>query len=350
MDIFSDNNDLRKTIERLIGKKLNKLINIPHLGNNRSYVVTTYGEASKYFVKVYYRGNKNLKRKSAVEYQSLKYLWNNGIRSIPEPFIYDKENKIAVFEYVEGQRIDRRKLTNEDILEVISFIRSLYRLSKSEKNGYPYDASEACFSVKEITDNLSNRLNRLSFYAKENREEKLQEFLSEKLSPTFEKIKNWCKEACREKKISFRKKLPKSYRTLSPSDFGFDNCLRRKTGHLVFLDFEYFGWDDPAKMISDFLIHPRINLPDKFKKKFINETIAIFERDKKLKERLKVVFPLFGLKWCLIMLNEYLPENFERRVFAAAGSLDKKRICALQLSKAKRMLEKIKGSYTKLPY
>lgn len=35
-------------------------------------------------------------------------------------------------------------------------------------------------------------------------------------------------------------------RTLSPADHGFQNTLVRN-GQLVFLDFEYAGWDDQAQ-------------------------------------------------------------------------------------------------------
>ena len=38
---------------------------------------------------------------------------------------------------------------------------------------------------------------------------------------------------------------------ISPSDFGFHNALRTNTGP-VFFDFEFSGWDDPAKTIIDF--------------------------------------------------------------------------------------------------
>ena len=39
---------------------------------------------------------------------------------------------------------------------------------------------------------------------------------------------------------------------LSPSDFGFHNVIVEKDKILRFIDFEYAGWDDPAKMVSDF--------------------------------------------------------------------------------------------------
>ena len=50
--------------------------------------------------------------------------------------------------------------------------------------------------------------------------------------------------------------FPQRLRVLSPSDFGFHNALRRPDGTIVFVDFEYFGWDDPAKMMADAMLHP----------------------------------------------------------------------------------------------
>jgi hypothetical protein len=31
--------------------------------------------------------------------------------------------------------------------------------------------------------------------------------------------------------------------------------------------------------------------------------------------------PLYGLRWCLILLNEFLPERWQKRLFAAGGRL-----------------------------
>jgi hypothetical protein len=35
--------------------------------------------------------------------------------------------------------------------------------------------------------------------------------------------------------------------------------------------------------------------------------------------RLAAQYPLYGLRWCLILLNEFLPDRWRRRKFAAAG-------------------------------
>ena len=48
---------------------------------------------------------------------------------------------------------------------------------------------------------------------------------------------------------------------LSPSDFGFHNALLDDEGKLTFLDFEYAGRDDPAKLVSDFFCQPEVPVP-----------------------------------------------------------------------------------------
>ena len=56
--------------------------------------------------------------------------------------------------------------------------------------------------------------------------------------------------------LDFVAALPSAQRTLAPSDFGFHNTLRYANGALAFVDFEYFGWDDPAKLTADIMLHP----------------------------------------------------------------------------------------------
>ena len=47
---------------------------------------------------------------------------------------------------------------------------------------------------------------------------------------------------------------------LSPSDFGFHNAIDCPGG-TRFIDFEFAGWDDPAKAAIDFSLQPRVPVP-----------------------------------------------------------------------------------------
>ena len=139
-------------------------------------------------------------------------------------------------------------------------------------------------------------------------------------------------------------------RTLSPSDFGFHNCIRQPDGRLVFVDFEYLGWDDPAKMASDFLLHPAMNLDFPLKQRFLKNILNGFASQPGLEGRIKTVYPLFGLKWCLILLNEFLPENLERRRFAAGDFPSGTDPRIPQLAKSRKMLQSVVGTYGNFPY
>ena len=109
-------------------------------------------------------------------------------------------------------------------------------------------------------------------------------------------------------------------RTLSPSDFGFHNALETQSGEIFFLDFEYFGWDDPAKTVCDFLLHPGMALSPSLKLQFATSLVRGLPWSQGLRERVAAYYPLFGLKWCLILLNEFLPNQILRRRFAGSRS------------------------------
>ena len=112
----------------------------------------------------------------------------------------------------------------------------------------------------------------------------------------------------------------------------------------------YHDLDDPAKMIVDVLLHPGMNLTDDHKRRFFNGILQCFSDYPRLVKRVKVVYPLFGLKWCLILLNEFLPEELIRRQFAGMKDQDLLMLQVEQLSKAKHMLQNIGRNYEHFPY
>ena len=65
--------------------------------------------------------------------------------------------------------------------------------------------------------------------------------------------------------------------------------------------------------------------------------------DKNLENMVKVAYPLVGLIWCLIVLNEFLPLDLERRKFSNE-SIDEE-IQIKQLAKSEDLLQKIKMKY-----
>jgi hypothetical protein len=66
--------------------------------------------------------------------------------------------------------------------------------------------------------------------------------------------------------------------------------------------------------------------------------LKCFAADADLPERLALSYPLFAIKWCAIVLNEFLPDFLERREFAVRGSVDREDVRMRQLAKARKML------------
>ena len=83
---------------------------------------------------------------------------------------------------------------------------------------------------------------------------------------------------------------------------------------------------------------------------FVNNILHTFSDYKYLKQRIKILYSLFGLKWCLIFLNEFIPDHFLRRDFAHNHALDKKQLQKIQLEKAQRLLHTVQETYKAFPY
>ena len=104
-------------------------------------------------------------------------------------------------------------------------------------------------------------------------------------------------------------KISKKYLILSPSDFGFHNSIFLTNKKFIFIDFEYFGWDDPSKLINDFIWHPAMKMTIKQKFYWLKVSKSVFEYDKTLFSRIKATWPLYGFRWIMIILKDALKYN-----------------------------------------
>jgi thiamine kinase-like enzyme len=108
--------------------------------------------------------------------------------------------------------------------------------------------------------------------------------------------------------------------------------------NLKFIDFEYSGWDDPAKTICDFFLQPKVPVSTEFFGLVSTSFAESSKYPEKCLTRVKNVMPLCQAKWVLILLNGFSKVGRTRRNFSSAHH-----ISALenQLIKAKELLNKI---------
>jgi hypothetical protein len=201
-------------------------------------------------------------------------------------------------------------------------------------------ASEACLSLSELVRQNRRRLAHLL----ESPEPALARFLVSDLGPLLDRLGAAAERAYRAAGMDPEAELAVRDRVLSPSDFGFHNMLVQPGGDHVFLDFEYFGWDDPAKLAADVAWHPAMALAAGEAQRFNERMTLLLGDDRRFPARLAQFLPLIGIRWCLIVLNEFLPERWVRRQHAGTSG-DWEAAKARQLAKAHAILARVAADW-----
>jgi hypothetical protein len=334
---------------RLFAAKLKcDLINVERIagGRNSQIFRVKDSKGNKFAAKIYYSHRGDARDRLGTEFNTLSFLWGNNIKNIPKPLVTDPKNGFAIYEYIDGCSPLSTEITFHDIDRACELLLELKKLITHVDTVNLPIASEAVFSINELSGNIKQRYDRLMAIPKKHEVElKCQNFLSKKVYPFYIHLLKWSQNKLLTAGIRVNTILPYPERTLSPSDFGFHNAVRRPDGKLVFLDFEYFGWDDPAKMIADFVLHPGMKLRFEAKQRFVDKMLEIFDSQGRLRVRLSAFLPLLGIKWCFILLNEFIPVDMARRDFSSITSDGHEKRKLKQLSKAKKMLNEVVTNY-----
>lgn len=291
--------------------------------NNRVYKIEL-ADSSRLILKHYFQHPQDLRPRLKAEYEFLAYAWHQGIRTIPKPLANSSQENIALYSFIDGISATPDNSNLAFVEAAITFLLEINR-SNSKGNHLP-KASEACLQINDYFKIVESRINR--FLSPENEfNPKFHEFLTERLIPEWESVKNQtCKAALHDLEPS------KEDLILSPSDFGLHNTLFTPTPH--FIDFEYAGWDDPAKTICDFFLQPKIPIPFAYFPYFSQKVSNLTKNPEKTEKRALAMLPICKIKWCCIILNVFLKTGKSRRAFAKNDQLESQYI-----NRAKQYLE-----------
>lgn len=274
---------------------------LPGGRNNKVWKVTAGGR--RYLLKNYYWSETDPRDRLRQEWAFLKYLHAIGCPRAPRPFACDPGSRSALLEFIPGPPASQQEVGERDIQQAADFFLEM-NASRDKAAGLP-PVSEACFSPAEHLATTAVRVERLSSVpALTDCHREVAAFVAATLRPLWETIERRIR---REAGTTLLSILAPEERCLSPSDFGFHNALRQPDGTLRFLDFEYAGWDDPAKTIIDFCNQPDLLLPEPLATLFRGRCLAGRPSPAPLARRLRLLEPLYQLKWACICLNPFLP-------------------------------------------
>ena len=304
--------------------------------NSRVYRVRAGGK--NFALKKYPARDGDPRDRLATEVGALALIEQAGIDEVPRVRAVDQAQGFVLMTWIEGAPIG--DADDSDIDAAIAFLADILSAGRLSGSAAQPPAAEACLSGGEIERQIRGRLARLEELA--GGEPGLSLFLGAQFRPALECALAAAKEGCARAGLDFHAALDPEHRALIPADFGFHNALRRPGGGLAFLDFEYFGWDDPAKLAADTLLHPATALSPRARRRFRTGAERIYGKDHRFRGRLAAYLPLFGLRWAMILLNEFDPLRWRRRASAEGESWDAVKL--RQLAKAKAFLARLEDS------
>lgn len=279
-------------------------------GNN--CVICAIADGQRFIAKRYYHDAAEPRDRMLSEFSFIEHVWQQGLRCVPRPIACDPAAHVALYEFVEGRHLRAEELSAGEVVQAARFFAALNAESSRVAGQRLPAASDACFSTAEHVRSVDRRISKLSCISTKTPADR------EGAAFAGELAARWALERQRILRETGDPEatIPGHWRCLSPSDFGFHNALLCPSGPICFLDFEYAGWDDPAKMIGDFFAHPGLPVPSQHYEAFVAEACAPFEDAAGLVERARRLQVIARVRWCCIMLNEFLPDVARRRQFA----------------------------------
>ena len=282
----------------------------------------------QWILKHYYQHGSDKRDRLGTEFGFLTFLKNAGVPGVSQPLAMDRGSHRALYSFLPGKR--PAAITSAHIIQAANFIGNVNRVRTLADAVSMPAAADACFSWKEHLDLVETRIGRLSAVRpKSGLELEAYEFIEQQLLPFWSRLKNKLSQEISSSQLA--ESLPSGSRIISPSDFGFHNTLEVE-GNLSFVDFEYAGWDDPVKLICDFICQPELQVSPSQGRQFMEELLPSLPQTTAVQHRVESLLPVHRLKWCCILLNEFKVEDWQRRLHAglAPGGL-----LADQLRKAK---------------
>ncbi|MDJ0841264.1 MAG: hypothetical protein QNK37_32435 [Acidobacteriota bacterium] len=312
---------------------LEKVETIRRGGNNHIRKLTP-AEGPPVVLKTYFQHPDDPRPRRDSELRFLEILWRGGIRNIPRPLGRTRHGLFQA--WIDGSPPEGQP---EGLAALQNMLTDLDRLSRESAGSDAVGpAAHARFRLADYRRQIEARWTAVGT----SEHAAVRRFLDEELQKHRETALQFFEEACRTHGLEPEAPLPLDLRYLSPSDYGPHNCLKTAGGEIFFLDFEYAGWDDPAKLLCDFTFHVGFDMDRRQRLDIVKTFIRQREHDPHLIHRLAAVWRLMALEWILIVLNVAVPAELARKCFADP-SLDPAALVSRRLEKARRMANALAG-------
>ena len=239
---------------------------------------------------------------------------SNNICEVKTPKLidyYDNE-RILILEYIEPDEINY--FIEIDHTQIIDCIKFISQINSNKNLGQRIVKQRAADCYLDLTGHIDNINKRILKFETQHISKHHRDSAVNLLILLKNKWKNLQKET-----FDFIEKNPNQnsidpyFLIISPSDFGFHNIVVNN-GINYFLDFEFSGWDDPAKLYCDFILQPKFPIPYTFhkllKERLINKDyIYLYEK------RINILYKLLEFKWHTIKYSFFNENKYSTNQF-----------------------------------
>ncbi len=303
---------LEEEFQKYFSGRITKVDNLNHCGNNKLFSVTL--PDGKYLLKLYSHRHMDCWNRGESEFKALSFLNKKGFEEVPKAISFWMEDNAAVYSYAAGRNLDPFEIMPEYAIKAADFLARLHSLSSEDKKLFG-PASSACLSLENYIEVIDRRL---AFVSNPEADSTATGFLEKKVKPRINELRDEFRR--KTSGIDTKKTLPIEKQVLTPADFGFHNILVSSQGY-TFIDFEYFGRDDPARQILDFIHHDKSKgMGRNLKNIFWEAYTKNAKTDSEFMERIYLADPLVGMAWVLIFLNVLSKEYLEHLRFSREES------------------------------
>jgi hypothetical protein len=269
----------------------------------------------RFLVKAYFRSQADKRNRFHHEKSFYDLALKESLQCVPKVLGWNESARLGLFEFLEGQKLTAPEIGTEAVAACARFFFRINTTKKTVPEQFLPKASEACFSIADHTALIQGRVDRLAAALSDPAmDPEVAQWISSVLLPKWAHIRTSL-DGGHASKGDSHASLPKALWCISPSDFGFHNAFQTKRG-LVFFDFEYAGWDDPAKMACDFFCQPELPAPSSEFEAFLNATRLPEWDPETYMRRVRLLLPAYRIKWACIILNVFISTQVARRQFA----------------------------------
>jgi len=318
-----------RAAERLAPAPVTTIEEVRKGGNSRVFKIAT--AAATYALKNYPADDR--RDRQGAEARALAFFARAKLERTPRLVAADHAAHVSLLSWVEGAA--PAQVSDADVAQFAQFQIDLDRAIDPDARRQIGAAAEACISGARILSHIRGRCGALAALGAQL--PALDALLKSRLLPALAAGEARARRLYEALGLDFAADRPAAAQTLIASDFGAHNALRGADGKLTFLDFEYFGWDDPLTSIGNFVLHPGMQLTQTQRALYRDTLLAHFGSAHA--DRLAALLPLFALRWCAIVLSELLPERRAHRRRATAPAADWEEMQARQFAFANTLLD-----------